>query len=531
MTRSVAFRHTFGFDDAGTTDKAVLGGKGAGLVEMVSLGLPVPPGFVVGTEAGRAYLADGALPDGLAEELEARMSALECASGRRFGDADDPLLVSVRSGAPVSMPGMMDTILDLGLTMDGAERLAERTGDARFAWTSMERLLDGYARTVRGVSAGRIEDALLDLIPEPDPGAAARARAQALARLIETESGSPLPDARAQLDEAVEAVFRSWNSRRAKAYRRHRGIDEAMGTAAVVQAMVFGNRDDRSASGVGFTRDPSTGASGAYGDVLFTAQGEDVVSGEYDTEPLSALADRLPDVHRELLTAFDTLERHTRDLCDVEFTVESGRLYVLQTRVGQRSGRAAVALAVDLVDEGVIDEAEAVRRVDDEHLAGARAPRFGDDLDEGTALAHGLAASPGAVVGRAAFDADRARALADAGDAVVLVRPTTAPGDLPGVMAAVGVVTGRGGRTSHAAVVARGMGRTAVCGVGDVVVAKDGRSATVAGHAVAEGDELSVDGDAGVVSRGARPTVAADDADPVLARFLGWRDEHRKDTA
>ncbi|HEY2222123.1 pyruvate, phosphate dikinase [Actinomycetospora sp.] len=522
---AAAFRHTYGFDDAGTTDRAVLGGKGAGLVAMVALGLPVPPGFVVGTDAGRAYLADETLPDGLVPELDGRMAALEAATGRRFGDPDDPLLVSVRSGAPVSMPGMMDTILNLGLTMEGAERLAERSGDARFAWTSMERLLDGFVRTVRGISAGRVEDALLDRAPEPDPALAARARAETLAELLERESGSPLPEPRDQLREAAEAVFGSWNSRRAQTYRKHKGIDSAMGTAVVVQAMVFGNRDDRSGSGVGFTRDPSTGARGAFGDLLFSAQGEDVVSGECDTEPLTALADRLPDVHAQLLGVFETLERDARDLCDVEFTVESGRLYILQTRVGQRSGRAAVALAVDLVDEGLITVAEAVDRVDAEHLAGARSPRFIDEVDEADVVGRGLAASPGAAVGRAAFDVDRARSRADAGDAVVLVRPTTASGDLPGVMASVGVVTGRGGRTSHAAVVARGMGKTAVCGIGDVVVASDGRSASVAGQTVREGDELSVDGDVGVVSRGARTAATADETDPILARFLSWRDD------
>jgi pyruvate,orthophosphate dikinase len=516
---------TYGFEGEGV-GRDVLGGKGAGLVEMVGLGLPVPPGFVIGTPCGRAYLDGGALPEGLEAELADRVAALETTTGRRLGDDDDPLLVSVRSGAPVSMPGMMDTVLNVGLSVHGAELLAERTGDARFAWTSLERLLDGFARTVRGVDAGELEDAFLDLPVEPDPGAAARARCHALLAVIERETGSPFPDAGSQVRESIEAVFRSWRSRRAVAYRRHQGIDENLGTAVVVQAMVFGNRDSDSGSGVAFTRDPSTGARGAFGDFLFTAQGEDVVSGEHDTLPLAALGERLPEVHAQLVRAFDTCEKHTRDLCDVEFTVESGRLYLLQTRVGQRSGRAAVALAVDLADEGLITEAEAAARVDDEQLAAARAPRFDTEPPPAEVLARGLAASPGAVTGEAAFSAERAAALHDEGRDVVLLRPTTSPADLPGVIAAVGVVTGRGGRTSHAAVVARGMGRAAVCGVGELLVAPDRRGATLNGHSLTEGELISVDGDRGVVSLGRRVATPADGVDPALARFLTWREKH-----
>jgi pyruvate, orthophosphate dikinase len=514
---------THGFTDAGDPDRALLGGKGAGLVEMVGLGLPVPPGFVIGTPCGRAYLDGQRLPAGLDAELAGRLAALEAAAGRRFGDGTDPLLVSVRSGAPVSMPGMMDTILNVGLTVGATRALAERTGDARFAWGSLERLLDGFARAVRRVDVGEIEDALLDLTVPADPGQAARARCEALLAVIERASGSPFPDPAGQLRESVAAVFESWNSRRARAYRRHKGIDAAMGTAVVVQAMVFGNRDGESGSGVAFTRDPSTGARGAFGDFLFTAQGEDVVSGEHDTEPLSVLGERLPAVYAQLQAAFDTLEKHARDLCDVEFTIESGRLYVLQTRVGQRSGRAAVALAVDLVDEGLISRDEALARVGDEQLAAARAPVFAEAAPDAEVIARGLAASPGAVSGVAAFDADRAQALRDAGHDVVLLRPTTSPADLPGVIAAVGVVTGRGGRTSHAAVVARGMGRAAVCGAGELTVAADRRAATLNGRALAEGEPVSVDGDRGIVSTGRRPTAPAE-TDPALARFLDWRD-------
>lgn len=516
---------TFAFDepDAAGAGRDVLGGKGAGLVEMVGLGLPVPPGFVIGTPCGRAYLEAGTLPDGLADELAARLAALEEAAGRRYGaepDDPDPLLVSVRSGAPVSMPGMMDTVLNVGLTPDGARRLAERTGDPRFAYSSFERLLDTFARTVRNIDVGEIEDALLDLPPGADP----RARCEALLTVIEVESRAEFPDPRGQLRESIEAVFASWNSRRARAYRKHKGIAEDLGTAVVVQTMVFGNRDDRSGSGVAFTRDPSTGVRGAFGDFLFAAQGEDVVSGEHDTESLPVIRTRLPELYDQLLATFDVLERHTRDLCDVEFTIESGRLYVLQTRVGQRSGRAAVALAVDLVAEGLINRDEAVRRVDDAQLAAARAPVFADEPAAERVIARGLAAAPGAVSGVCAFDADRAAALHADGHDVVLLRPTTSPADLPGVIASIGVVTGRGGRTSHAAVVARGMGRAAVCGVGSLEVAEDRRSATLNGRALAEGDQVSVDGDRGIVSAGRRQPTPAHDIDPNLATFLTWKD-------
>jgi pyruvate,orthophosphate dikinase len=474
---------------------------------------------VITTACGRAFLAEGRMPGPLAPELDARMGALESASGRRFGDAHAPMLVSVRSGAPVSMPGMMDTVLNVGLTCEGAETLARETGDATFAWGCLERLLEQFARTVRGVSAGVVEEALMDA------GAAdARARAGALVELIERESGRPFPDARGQLHESIEAVFRSWNSPRAKAYRRHKGIDEDIGTAVVVQLMVFGNRGEDSGSGVAFTRDPSTGAPGAYGDFLFDAQGEDVVAGERDTLPLAELGVRLPRVHDELLEAFAILERDARDLCDVEFTVEQGRLWILQTRVGQRSGRASVRIAVALADEGLIDRGEAVGRVTDEQLESARAPVFASEPPIDCIVARGLAASPGAVVGRAAFDPERAQRLEERGEDVILVRPTTSPADLPGVIASVGVVTGRGGRTSHAAVVARGMGRPAVCGVGEVEIAADRASAVVAGVEVREGDILSVDGDRGIVACGARELAEAD-SDPVIARFLGWRDE------
>jgi pyruvate,orthophosphate dikinase len=498
---------TWSFDDAPDADQMQLGGKGAGLVRMVQLGLPVPPGFILGTSAGRAYLTEGALPAGLVEEVEARLRTLEQTAGRGFGDDQAPLLISVRSGAPVSMPGMMDTILNVGLTATGAQALARETGDRRFAESSLERLLHGFATTVRGLSAGLVEETLLDL----PAGAGAADRCAALQACIEKQSARPFPDARGQLVESIEAVFRSWRSPRAQTYRRHKGIDEEMGTAVVVQLMVFGNRGADSASGVCFTRDPATGAAGAYGDILFDAQGEDVVAGERDTLALATLGERLPDAAQALAEVCRTLERDSRDLCDIEFTIEQGRLWVLQTRVGQRSGRAAVRIAVALAEEGLIDRVEAVGRVSEEQLQAALAPVAGEPPDEEAILGRGLACSPGAAVGTVALDCEQAQRRADRGEAVVLVRPTTAPADLPGVLAARAIVTARGGRASHAAVVARGLDRPAVCGTGAL--------------AVQDGDTVTVDGDRGLVLRGAVPLAPAHE-DPTIGTFLEWRDAH-----
>ncbi|MEA2347033.1 MAG: pyruvate, orthophosphate dikinase [Thermoleophilaceae bacterium] len=509
----------FALSDAPAPDRALLGGKGAGLVEMSGLGLPVPPAFIIGTPCGHAYLAQGALPAQLHDELGAQLEALEKASGLGFGDDDRPMLVSVRSGAPVSMPGMMDTVLNVGLTERNLAALGRDTGDEGFAHSCFERLLESFATTVRGISRGVVEEALLDL----DAGAGAQERCAALLGLIEAESGSPLPDAKGQVTEAIEAVFRSWNSRRAIAYRKHKGISDEMGTAVVVQLMVFGNRGSNSGSGVAFTRDPSTGEPGAFGDFLFSAQGEDVVAGERDALPLEVIGERLPDLQAELERVFALLERDTRDLCEVEFTIEEGTLWVLQTRPGQRSGRAAVRVAVALADDGLISREEALERVTPEQLEAARAPVFGTEPSAEAILAQGLAASPGAVVGEVALDPERAVAMNEEGRTVILMRPTTSPVDLPGVIAAAGVVTGRGGRTSHAAVVARGMGRPAVCGVGDLVLSEDRRSASLDAVEIAEGDLVSVDGDRGLVATGALPLSPAED-DPILARYLSWLD-------
>ena len=505
----MGYQLTYAFEDPRGADRSVLGGKGAGLVEMVSLGLPVPPGFVIGTPVGRLVSDDGALPGEVHDEIDAQIFELEAGAGRRFGDDAAPLLVSVRSGAPVSMPGMMDTVLNVGLTAAGAQTLAAETGDERFAWSSLERLLHSFATTVRGISVGVVEEALLDL----PAGAEARARCEALQQVIERASGIPFPDAAGQLRESIAAVFRSWNSPRAKAYRKHKGISDELGTAVVVQRMVFGNRDEDSGSGVAFTRDPATGTPGAYGDVLFRAQGEDVVAGERDTFPLEELAIRLPDVYGKFAQVLDVLERHARDLCDVEFTIEQGTLWILQTRVGQRTGRAAVRLAVDFADAGLITIDEAVARVSAEQLTAARAPIFAGEPPAEQLLGRGLAASPGAAVGVAALTPEAAQARSENGEPVILVRPTTAPDDLPGVLAAGGLVTARGGRASHAAVVARGLDKPAVCGTGLLDIA--------------DGEMISVDGDRGLVFRGALDLTPAE-SDPVLARFLEWQHAHSR---
>jgi pyruvate,orthophosphate dikinase len=494
---------------------------------MVRLGLPVPPGFILSTGVGREFLHRGALPDGVSAHVSSHLESLEGQLDRRLGDADAPLLVSVRSGAPVSMPGMMDTILNVGLNDAVVNGLARHTRDPDFAWGSYERLLDSFATTVRGIPAGLVEESLLEVsVGDTAPGEASRARSKALLALIR-EHGPDFPEEpRAQVEECINAVFASWNSPRAKAYRKYRGIDDSIGTACVVQAMVFGNRHgpEPSGSGVAFSRDPSTGARVPYGEILYDAQGEDVVSGVRDAEPLEALADRMPAVARQLDEVLATLEREARDLIEVEFTIELGKLWVLQTRVAQRGGRAAVRIAVDMVDEQLITDGDAAERVTDEQLEAARAPRFAAEPVDGDVIARGLASSPGGAVGEAAFDAARAQAMAEHGRKVVLVRPTTSPTDVQGFIASVAVVTGRGGRTSHAAVVARGMGRPAVCGIGEVAILNGGRAARIGDREIAEGAQLAVDGDRGLVATSAAPFADAYE-DPYVRRLIQWRAE------
>ncbi|GCD96719.1 pyruvate, phosphate dikinase [Embleya hyalina] len=502
----------------GSRDRAdLLGGKGANLAEMTRLGLPVPPGFTVSTDACRVFLRTGAPPTGLDREIDEHLADLEKSIGRRLGQPDDPLLVSVRSGARFSMPGMMDTILDVGLNDASVLGLAETSGRERFAWDSYRRLVQMYGTTVLGVAAARFEAVLSRRRAESgvadDLGLGVSdlvAIVREFRALIAADTGEEFPqDPREQLDRAVLAVFRSWNGERARVYRRREHIPDDLGTAVTVQAMVFGNSGPDSGTGVAFTRDPGTGRTGGYGDYLPDAQGEDVVSGVRDAHPLHDLERLDPAAYERLIGCLGLLEAHYRDLCDVEFTVERGRLWILQTRVGKRSAEAAFRIACALVDEGVIDWPEALARVDGGQLDQLTFPRFDAHADT-EPLAHGVPASPGAAVGAAVFDVAEATRRAEAGEPVVLVRPETSPDDLPGMIAAEAVVTGRGGKTSHAAVVARGMGKVCVCGAADLDIDVEGRRAAAAdGTVVAEGDTISVDGTAGTVYLGELPLVAS----------------------
>jgi len=492
---------------AGMAD--LLGGKGANLAEMTRLGLPVPEGFVISTDACREYLAAGHAPTRLRDEITGHLSRLEASAGCRLGDAASPLLVSVRSGARFSMPGMMDTILNVGLVDDVVDGLARRRGE-RFAWDCYRRLVHMFGHTVLGVDDAVFEDRLAAARQRGGARDDSQLDAEALRsltvefrRLLVEHAGEDLPqDPREQLDRAVDAVFDSWNGDRARTYRRHAGIADDLGTAVSVVQMVYGNTGPRSGSGVCFTRDPATGAPGLYGDYLANAQGEDVVNGSRTTADLTRLARQLPEAYRALQQYASTLEQRFVDMCDIEFTVEDGRLSVLQVRVGKRSPAAAFRIAVDLVDEDQIDLDEALRRVDGTQLQSLLHPTFAG-TDDAQVLGHGLAASPGAASGEVAFDAATATAWAASGRQVVLVRPETSADDVAGMIAATAVVTARGGLTSHAAVVARGLGRTCVSGVSGLDIDVSARSGRwPGGAALREGDVISVDGTTGRIYRG-----------------------------
>ena len=503
----------------GNKDMAdLLGGKGANLAEMTNLGLPVPPGFTITTEACRAYLSTGHEPDGLREQVDTHLAALEQARGKRLGDAADPLLVSVRSGARYSMPGMMETVLNVGLNDDSVAGLAAQAGgDERFAWDSYRRLIQMFGKTVCEVPGEEFEHALdeakqgrgtdndLDL----DAGDL-RALVDEYKKIFAKHAGREFPqDAREQMDLAIRAVFESWNADRAVLYRRQERIPADLGTAVSVVSMVFGNLGPDSGTGVAFTRDPASGTQGIYGDYLANAQGEDVVAGIRNTIPLQELERLDKESYDELLGIMATLEGHYRDLCDIEFTIEQGKLWMLQTRVGKRTAAAAFIIAGQLVDEGLIDLDEAARRVTGAQLGQLMFPRF-DLSGKPKPLAKGVGASPGAAVGKAVFDAARAVELAKEGEAVILVRRETNPDDLPGMIAAQGILTSRGGKTSHAAVVARGMGKTCVCGADTLDVDSRKKKFTVNGTAISEGDVISIDGTTGRVYVGevpVRPSV------------------------
>jgi len=518
-------KYVYDFTEGDRTMADLLGGKGANLAEMTRMGLPVPPGFTITTEACRAYLETGQAPPELAAEVDAHLHAIERAAGRKLGQVDQPLLVSVRSGGRFSMPGMMETVLNIGINDDSVNGLAAWSGDPRLAWDSYRRLLAMFGQTVLGIDAACFADALR--VAKTAKGvrgdlgldaADLHRLAGTFKEIIREQSGREFPqDAREQLTLAVESVFASWNTDRARTYRRAERIPDDLGTAVNVCTMVFGNLGESSGTGVAFTRDPATGAPGVYGDYLANAQGEDVVAGIRNTLPLQRLADLHPRAHAQLLDTMRTLEEHYRDLCDIEFTIERGRLWMLQTRVGKRTPAAAFRIADALRAEGVIDADEALRRVTGAQLAQLMFPRF--DTDSAIRpVATGVPASPGAAVGEVVFDSATAVRRSEAGAAVILVRRETNPDDLDGLIHSRGVLTSRGGKTSHAAVVARGLGRTCVCGAESLEIDPAARRFTTAdGTVVAEGDVISVDGTSGAVYLGEVNVVPS----PVVEYFEG----------
>jgi pyruvate,orthophosphate dikinase len=490
--------------------KDLLGGKGANLAEMTRLGLPVPPGFTITTEACRAFLRDGDAPDGLAEQITDALSRVEQEMGQKLGDPENPLLVSVRSGAKFSMPGMMETVLNIGLNDRSVEGLAQKAQDDTFAWDSYRRLIQMYGKTVLGIEGALFEEALDHVKDAAGVNADTELKVDSLRSLVDaykaitlSESGHDFPqDPRDQLNGAILAVFHSWNTDRAKLYRRQERIPSDLGTAVNVQVMAFGNAGPGSGTGVAFTRDPGTGSRGVYGDYLPDAQGEDVVAGIRNTLPLIELESLDKDSYDELLDIMRRLELHYRDLCDIEFTIERGKLWMLQTRVGKRTAAAAFRIAVQLVDEGVITMDEALTRVTGDQLAQLMFPRFTRNTAN-TKLAKGMNASPGAAVGKVVFDSKTAVEWTQRGERVILVRRETNPDDLSGMVAAAGILTSRGGKTSHAAVVARGMGKTAVCGAESLEVdTKNRRMIGLNGAEVVEGDVISIDGTTGAVYLG-----------------------------
>ena len=530
-----ATRFVYDFDEPSEGGRELLGGKGTGLAEMTQLGIPVPAGFTITTDACRGYMsAGGEFPDGLDEEIDDHMRALEEKSGKRFGDSEDPLLVSVRSGAAVSMPGMMDTILNLGLNDEAAAGLASATGNPRFANDSYRRLIQMYGGVVDGIDGHRFEDALAKLKKERGAAQDVDLSAEDLAGLIETykaiyleETGDAFPqDARDQLTRAVRAVFESWDNPRAQVYRRAHHIADDLGTAVNVVQMVFGNKGDGSGTGVCFTRDPSTGEPGLYGEFLADAQGEDVVAGIRTPEPLERMKDPVPEAFAELLETMRRLEEHYHDMQDIEFTVEDGKLYLLQTRGAKRTAAAALKAAVDMVEEGLISREDAVIRIDPDQLDQLLHPMI-DPEAEFEVAATGLNASPGAASGKVVFDADTAAKSAENGEDVILVRWETTPDDIHGMIAAKGILTAHGGMTSHAAVVARGMGTPCVAGCEALSVDAKGRTASLHGKAIAEGDVITLDGGTGRVILGpvalVPPQINED-----FGTILGWADSMRR---
>ena len=560
-------KFVYDFTEGNKDLKDLLGGKGANLAEMTNLGLPVPPGFTITTDACRVYLEHGQEPPELREQVSQYLDALEAKMGKKLGQADGPLLVSVRSGAKFSMPGMMDTVLNIGLNDESVLGLAAQADGAasdgksdRFAWDSYRRLIQMFGKTVLGVDGEHFDEALedvkkakgthndLDLTAED-----LRGLVESFKTIVEKEAGRTFPqDPREQMDLAIRAVFESWNGERAKLYRRQERIPNDLGTAVNICSMVFGNLGMDSGTGVAFTRDPASGQTGVYGDYLQNAQGEDVVAGIRNTVPLQDLENIDAASYAELTDIMSKLEHHYRDLCDIEFTIERGKLWMLQTRVGKRTAAAAFRIAVQLVDEGLIGPDEAVERVTGAQLAQLMFPRFDDAVTQGKTIrkaemiAKGMNASPGAASGKAVFDSYTAVKWSRSGEKVILIRRETNPDDLNGMIAAQGILTSRGGKTSHAAVVARGMGKTCVCGAESLDVDTKRRRMTAPnGVVVEEGDVVSVDGTSGAVYLGEVPVDAspvveyfegrlgadspkADDLVKAVHRIMTWSDERRR---
>ena len=557
MTDQVKRVYAFGKDangnnvTEGNTDmKAILGGKGANLAEMANIGLPVPPGFTISCQTCMEYAnADNTWPEGVLDTIEEYRLDLENRIGKKIGDAEDPLLVSVRSGAPMSMPGMMDTVLNLGLNDQSINGLIKQTENPRFAWDSYRRFIQMFSNVVMGLDGDLFENAINVMKQDRGVDEDTELSAEDLQELVgefkqifsENVSAEEYPtlvidgvvefpqDPDVQLQLAIEAVFGSWNNPRAILYRKQNKISDDLGTAVNVQSMIFGNKGDTSATGVAFTRNPANGEKEFYGDYLVNAQGEDVVAGIRNTSPISDLkhVEGLEDAGRELEEVFTILENHFRDMCDIEFTIEQGKLWMLQTRVGKRTAAAALHIAIEMVNEGLITKEEAVTRVDPEQLDQLLHPQF-DTNAEYDVVARGLNASPGAAVGEAVFSAEAAVEAAAEGRKTVLVRWETTPDDLAGMIAAEGILTSHGGKTSHAAVIARGMGAPCVCGVDALKIDAEAKQATIAGTdlVIREGDMISLDGTTGIVVMGAvelvQPELAGD-----LDTILEWADEVR----
>jgi pyruvate, orthophosphate dikinase len=549
---AISEKYVYDFTEGNKDLKDLLGGKGANLAEMTNLGLPVPPGFTITTEACNIYLDSGTEPAALRDEVSAHLAALEQRMAKQLGQTDDPLLVSVRSGAKFSMPGMMDTVLNVGLSDASVAGLAAQAGDERFAWDSYRRLIQMFGRTVLGVDGALFEAALEDAkhakkaATDVDLDVAdLKKLVKHFKKIVTREAGRDFPqDPREQMDLAIRSVFESWNTDRAKLYRRQERIPGDLGTAVTICSMVFGNLGPDSGTGVAFTRDPASGHQGVYGDYLQNAQGEDVVAGIRNTVPLAELATIDKKSYEQLLSIMQTLETHYRDLCDIEFTIERGQLWMLQTRVGKRTAGAAFRIATQLVDQGLIDEAEALQRVNGAQLAQLMFPRF-DEEAKRQLLGRGIAASPGAAVGKAVFDSYTAIKWSRSGEKVILIRRETNPDDLDGMIAAEGILTSRGGKTSHAAVVARGMGKTCVCGAEELEVDTKARRLTAGTTVIEEGDIVSVDGSTGKVYLGEVPVVpspvveyfegrmhaGADDADELVEavhRIMAYADRRRR---